>query len=139
MTWYIISFSSSLRRCINNSVKTQFFTLSYASFKVIRKYVFARGSLKVLSSLYQSFINWVSSIHLGKDSFARSLCMLLAWMEKSHGMNSFFKGRCKETSISGGSLHSAIKDGEISSSVYLDPNHGSYWKSGTGRKKWKHG
>ena len=117
LTWYIISFISSFRRWMNNSVKRQLFTLSYPPFKFMRKYVFARGSLKVLSSLYQNFISGSSSMHLGVNSFTGPLHVLWARTEKSHGMNSFFEGRCSKKSISGGSLHNSNKDGEISSSA----------------------
>lgn len=127
----MISLSSSFKRWINNSVKRELFKSLYPPFNVMRKYVLARGSLKVLSSLNQNFINGSSSIHLGCDISAveQSLDALLARIEKSQGINSFLAGKCKKLSICGGSLHNSNRDWEISSSIYRDPNHGSNWKS----------
>uniref|UniRef100_A0A7C9EBR1 Uncharacterized protein n=1 Tax=Opuntia streptacantha TaxID=393608 RepID=A0A7C9EBR1_OPUST len=65
LAWYTISFSSSLSSRTNISVRRQLRTLAYAPLRFMRKYVFARGSLNVSSSLYQNLINGSSSIHLG--------------------------------------------------------------------------
>lgn len=101
----------------------------------MRKYAFARGNLKVLSSLYQNFTNSSSSIHTGKGLLVVSPEALQARIEKSEGMNSFLAGKCKEVSIAGGSLHNSINVGEISSSTYCDPNHGSQLYSETKTRK----
>lgn len=131
ITWYIISFNSSLRRRINNSVIRQLFVSSYPPIRLMRKYVFARGSLKVSSSLNQNFINGSSSMHLGKETLDGSFDKISERTEKSLGMNSFFKGKCKHSSMTGGSLQISSRDGETSSSIYDEPNQGSRWNAET--------
>lgn len=123
----MISFSSSLRRFMKSSVKTQFLTLLYPSFTVIKKYAFARGTLNVVSILYQSFISGLSIIQWGQLIFDTLFGILAFRSEKSEGMKSFLEGKCKDGAISEGFRHSLRRDGEISSSMYRDPNHGSYW------------
>ncbi|KAG5585507.1 hypothetical protein H5410_045941 [Solanum commersonii] len=91
---------------------------------VIRKYVLARGSLNVLSSLYQILISSSSSMHLGL-AFSESHLAFPACIEKSDGTNSFFEGRCKQALISVGSFHNSNREDGISFSTYSDPNHGS--------------